>query len=52
MSHTPAHIRTPPCCLGEHNAYVYGEVLGYSPEEIERLTRHDHIGDTYIEARS
>ena len=29
MSHTPT-IRRPPCCLGEHNAYVYGELLGYS----------------------
>ena len=51
MSHTPAHIRRPPCCLGEHNAYVYGEVLGYSPAEIAQLTRTGHIGDTYIEAQ-
>lgn len=50
MSHTPAHIRRPACCLGEHNAYVYGEVLGYSPEEIARMTKDKHIGDTYIEA--
>jgi crotonobetainyl-CoA:carnitine CoA-transferase CaiB-like acyl-CoA transferase len=25
--------------LGEHNAYVYGEVLGLSPDEIQRLIR-------------
>jgi crotonobetainyl-CoA:carnitine CoA-transferase CaiB-like acyl-CoA transferase len=51
MSRTPAHIRRPPCCLGEHNAYVYGEVLGYSPAEIARLTHAGHIGDTYVEAQ-
>ena len=51
MSHTPASIRRPPCCLGEHNAYVYGEVLGYSPEEMAQLTQNGHIGDTYVEAR-
>ncbi len=49
MSHTPAHIRTPACCLGEHNAYVYGEILGYSAEEIEHFTRNHHIGEAYIE---
>jgi crotonobetainyl-CoA:carnitine CoA-transferase CaiB-like acyl-CoA transferase len=51
MSHTPASIRRPACCLGEHNAYVYGEVLGYSAEEIAAFTRHGHIGDTYVEAQ-
>ena len=24
-------------CLGEHNDYVFGELLGRSPDEIERL---------------
>ncbi len=47
MSHMPATIRHPPCCLGEHNAYVYGELLGYSPEEIEQLKVAGHISDTY-----
>lgn len=51
MSHTPARIRTPACCLGEHNDYVYGDVLGYSADDIARLTRAGHIGDTYVEAR-
>jgi crotonobetainyl-CoA:carnitine CoA-transferase CaiB-like acyl-CoA transferase len=50
MSHTPARIRRPPCCLGEHNAYVYGDVLGYSAAEIAAFTRCGHIGDTYVEA--
>ncbi len=52
MSHTPAHIRTPPCCLGEHNAYIYRDLLGYSAEEIDTLTKTGHIGDTYVEAQS
>jgi crotonobetainyl-CoA:carnitine CoA-transferase CaiB-like acyl-CoA transferase len=50
MSHTPARIRRPPCCLGEHNTYVYSDILGYSPAEITRLTQAGHIGDTYVEA--
>ena len=51
MSHTPASIRRPACCLGEHNAYVYGELLGYSPAEMAQLKRGRHIGDTYAEAQ-
>jgi crotonobetainyl-CoA:carnitine CoA-transferase CaiB-like acyl-CoA transferase len=51
LSHTPASIRRPACCLGEHNAYVYGEVLGYSQEEIAAFTQNGHIGDTYVEAK-
>ena len=50
MSHIPGSMRRPPCCLGEHNAYVYGELLEYSGEEIAQLTRDGHIGDTYAEA--
>jgi crotonobetainyl-CoA:carnitine CoA-transferase CaiB-like acyl-CoA transferase len=52
MSHTPGRIRTPPCCLGEHNDYVYGTILGYSPEEIAAFAQAGHIGDTYVEAQS
>ena len=51
MSHTPAVIRRPPCCLGEHNTYVYGELLGYSPAEMAQLKTAGHIGDTYAEAQ-
>ncbi len=51
MSHTPAHLRTPPCCLGEHNDYVYGTLLAYTAEEIRDLTETGHIGDTYVEAQ-
>jgi crotonobetainyl-CoA:carnitine CoA-transferase CaiB-like acyl-CoA transferase len=51
MSHTPAHLRTHPCCLGEHNGYVYGTLLGYTAEVIQSLTEAGHIGDTSVEAQ-
>jgi benzylsuccinate CoA-transferase BbsF subunit len=38
MSATPAVLKPAPC-LGEHNAYVYGELLGMSQADIERLTQ-------------
>ncbi|MFQ5614149.1 MAG: CaiB/BaiF CoA transferase family protein, partial [Anaerolineae bacterium] len=37
LSETPAQIRRPSPCLGEHNDYVFGELLGLSAAEIERL---------------
>lgn len=48
MSRTPGSIRSAACCLGEHNDYVYRELLGMSAEEIARLRQEGHIGDTYI----
>ena len=38
MSTTPAVLKPAPC-LGEHNAYVYGELLGMSETDIERYTQ-------------
>jgi benzylsuccinate CoA-transferase BbsF subunit len=38
MSATPAVLKPAPC-LGEHNAYVYGELLGMSETDIERYTQ-------------
>jgi crotonobetainyl-CoA:carnitine CoA-transferase CaiB-like acyl-CoA transferase len=35
-SKTPGEIRRAPL-LGEHNEYVYREVLGYSEEEVNQL---------------
>ena len=52
MSQTPAHLRTPPSSLGEHNQYVYGTLLEYTAEEIQALTEAGHIGDTYVEAQA
>jgi crotonobetainyl-CoA:carnitine CoA-transferase CaiB-like acyl-CoA transferase len=43
-SQTPNAIRTPPCGLGEHNDYVYREVLGISAAEYDELVKEGHIG--------
>ncbi len=49
-SKTPMSLRTPPCCLGEHNEYVFKEVIGMSGEEIAELEEKQVIGgDAYIE---
>ena len=39
MSRTPGRIERPAPCFGEHNRYVFGELLGMSDEEIEGLTK-------------
>lgn len=43
-SETPNKIRTPPVCLGEHNEYVYKDILGVSDEEYKQLEEEGHIG--------
>ncbi|RLC96863.1 MAG: hypothetical protein DRI40_01980 [Chloroflexi bacterium] len=47
MSRTPGSIRRPPCRLGEHNEYVYKQLLGVSDEEYAELERDGHIGMEY-----
>jgi crotonobetainyl-CoA:carnitine CoA-transferase CaiB-like acyl-CoA transferase len=37
MSRTPAHIRMPAPAFGEHNSYVFGELLGLSEREVAEL---------------
>lgn len=37
LSETPAQIRRPSPCIGEHNDYVLRELLGMSEEEITQL---------------
>jgi crotonobetainyl-CoA:carnitine CoA-transferase CaiB-like acyl-CoA transferase len=37
MSRTPAHVRTPAPSFGEHNGYVFGELLGLSDVQIASL---------------
>lgn len=44
MSKTPNRIRRPAPCLGEHNEYVYKDVLGVSHEEYAELEQEGHIG--------
>ena len=44
----PNGIRMPPCRLGEHNAYVYSELLGYKPDACELMEAEGHIGTRYV----
>ncbi len=49
MSTTPGSIRQAACCLGQHNDYVYRDVLGMPNDEVARLRQAGHIGDTYVD---
>ncbi len=44
-----ATIRYPAPCLGEHNPYVYKELLGVSEEEYDRLETDGHVGFDYAQ---
>ena len=44
FSKTPGSIRKPAPCLGEDNQYVFGELLGLSPEEMAQLEEQGIIG--------
>jgi crotonobetainyl-CoA:carnitine CoA-transferase CaiB-like acyl-CoA transferase len=44
LSKTPPYPRRPAPCLGQHNEYVLGEILGLSQEEIAQLEEKDIIG--------
>ncbi len=43
LSRSPGFVEALAPSLGQHNRKVYGELLGYSPEEIANLTREDII---------
>ena len=47
MANTPNHIRTGPPLLGEHNEYVYREVMGYTEEQYLALEEIGQIGMGY-----
>ncbi len=47
FSKSDVDVRTPPCLFGEHNDYVYREVLGMNDAEIERLRAAGHVADTF-----
>ncbi|GAB4331249.1 MAG: CaiB/BaiF CoA-transferase family protein [Dehalococcoidia bacterium] len=47
FSKSDVRIRTEPALFGQHNDYVYRDVLGFSDAEIERLRAAGHIADTY-----
>jgi len=44
MSKTPRKLERPSPCLGEHNDYVYGSLLGMSEEEIRTLEQEKVTG--------
>ncbi len=46
---TPASIRRPSNCLGEHNKQVLCGILGLSSDEFQSLEDRRIIGDTYLE---
>lgn len=48
MSKTPNNLRLPPVRLGEHNEYVYKQILNVSDEEYEELEKEGHIGMDYV----
>ena len=43
----PNRFRSPPCRLGEHNDYVYGELLALDAAETTRLEAAGHIGTEF-----
>lgn len=45
FSRTPANIRIPPPAFGEHNDYVFRDLLGLSEEEVEALRASGVIAD-------
>ncbi len=48
MSKTPNHLRLPPVRLGEHNEYVYKQLLKVSDDEYGELEKEGHIGMDYV----
>jgi formyl-CoA transferase len=46
FSKTPIEIRMPAPCLGEHNRYVFGQLLGMSSEAMSYLEKQGIIGTT------
>ena len=48
LSGTPLRFDLPPALLGQHNDFVYREMLGYPEAEIQRLKDEKHIGMDYL----
>ena len=45
MSKTNLRIRRPAPLMGQHNEYVYKELLGFTDDEYSRLEREGFIGN-------
>ena len=43
LSGTPATVTSPAPTIGQHNEYVFGELLGLSTQEIQRLVEAEVI---------
>jgi len=52
LSKTPGSIRMPAPFLGQHNEYVYKEMLGMPDEEYEELLRDKYIGSVPLAAEA
>lgn len=50
FSRSNVRLRTPPALFGQHNDYVYRELLGMSASEIAALHDAGHIRDRYDDA--
>ncbi|MHC5035536.1 MAG: CoA transferase, partial [Planctomycetota bacterium] len=48
---TPGTIRRPPPLLGEHTDEVLADVLGYSPDKIDKLRRQEVVYTRAAESR-
>ena len=46
LSESPAHVRLPAPAFGEHNGYVFRELLGLSEDEIAELEAEGVTGST------
>jgi crotonobetainyl-CoA:carnitine CoA-transferase CaiB-like acyl-CoA transferase len=47
FSKSDVDLRQAPCLFGEHNEYVYRDVLGLSEDEFERMRATGHVADTF-----
>lgn len=47
FSETPVTVRQPPVGLGEHNEYVYRQLLGVDEAEYDRLVAAGHIAQDF-----
>ena len=47
MTETPIEFIQPPVTFGEHNDYMYRDVLGLPEDEIEALRAGGHIATEY-----
>ncbi len=45
FSQTPLDTTQPAPCFGEHNHYIFGELLGLSDQELADLTQSGIISD-------